>query len=354
MHHRLRASVTASVRGVEFQTNSLGLHDREYPKRKPKGVFRVLLLGDSFTEGGGLPLEATVAKQMEMMLNARDCGRPFEVVNGGTASYSPILEYLFLRDVGLGLEPDLVVLNFDMTDVHDDFIRTAVARLDPDGLPLSVPSDRRLEAALLLPPIAKPTALRFLDPVERRANRLIVYQRLRHSRLGQWFFGPTRLTPERLAKLGLVGDIRYDPMAITRDTQGPEVGEAWRLTERYLAGVHRLARRRGRPFAVVVYPHAHQVAADASLGGRLRFSLPPGLFAAETPFQRIEALCRREGFPVINLLHHFRRRHAAEGPLYWDDDIHHNPRGARVFAEGAVAGMHERGLVPCRPGVPHG
>jgi len=148
LHHRLRPSISARVRGVEFRTNSLGLHDREYPAQKPPGVFRILLLGDSMTEGGGLVLEATVAKQAEAILNARGCRSPFEVVNGGVASYSPILQYLYLGVLGPTLEPDLVVLNFDMTDVHDDFIRTAVAQLGPDGLPVAVRPDRRLETAL--------------------------------------------------------------------------------------------------------------------------------------------------------------------------------------------------------------
>jgi len=347
LHHRLRPNITAQVRGVEFRTSSLGLHDREYPPRKPDSVFRILLLGDSFTEGGGLPLEATVAKQVEAMLATRRCRPSVEVVNGGIASYSPILEYLFLRDVGLALEPDLVVLNFDMTDVHDDVLRTAGARLGPDGLPLAVPTNRRLETALLLPPLQKLPARWPLDYAERSLNRLLIYQTLRRSRMGQALFGPLRLTPERLDALGLVGDIRYDTMAITRDGAGPALDDAWRITQRYLEGVHQLARRHGIPFVVVVQPHPHQVAATESLGGRLRFALPPGLYASEEPFRRIEALGSRAGFPVINLLHHFRRHHATDGNLYWDDDIHHNPRGARVFAEGIVTGLLEHRLVRC-------
>jgi hypothetical protein len=347
LHHRLRPNIVARVRGVEFRTSSLGLHDREYPPGKPPGIFRILLLGDSFTEGAGLALEATMAKQAEALLNARGCRSPFEVVNGGVASYSPILEYLFLQKLAPTLEPDLVVLNFDMTDVHDDVIWTAVATLGPDGLPVAVPSDRRHETAQLLPPIAKPAFLRFLDPVERALSSVLIYQMARRSDVGRFLFGPIRLTPERLERLGLVGDIRYDPMAITRPDEGPSVAAGWRLTERYLAGIHGVARRRGMDFAVVVFPHPHQVGADESLIGRLRFALPPGLFTSEAPFRAIEAIGRRAGFPVINLLEHFRRRRSTDGPLFWDDDVHHNPRGARVFAEGVVTGLVGRGLVPC-------
>jgi hypothetical protein len=347
LHHRPRPSITARVRGVEFRTNSLGLHDREYPAQKPPGVFRLLLLGDSFTEGGGLALEATVAKRAEAILNARGCGSTFEVVNGGVASYSPILEYLFLGVLAPRLEPDLVVVNFDMTDVHDDFVRTMVAELGPDGLPVAVRADRRREAAVFLLPIAKPAFLGFLDPLEQALSRSMVYQAFRRSGAGRSLFGPLRPTPERLERLGLVGDIRYDPLAITRTDEGPSVAPAWRLTERYLAAIHRRARERGIPFAVVVYPHPHQVGADDSPGGRRRFAVGPGLFTSEAPFRTIEAVGRREGFPVINLLEHFRRRRTTDGPLFWEDDVHQNPRGALVFADGIVRGLLDHHLVPC-------
>ena len=52
---------------------------------------------------------------------------------------------------------------------------------------------------------------------------------------------------------------------------------------------------------------------------------------------------------MINLLEHFRRRRATDGPLFWDHDIHQNPRGARVFAEGVVTGLLARDLLPCAP-----
>lgn len=348
LHHRLRQSWTGRVLGVPFATNALGLRDREYPAGKLAGTYRIYMLGDSFTEGGGLMLESTVAKRLERGLDEGRCGRRFEVVNGGTASYSPILEYLQLKTVGLGLAPDMVLLNFDMTDVHDDVVRTATARLDAQGLPIAVPSDRRIETAIMLPPIPKPRALAFLAPVERALNRLVLYQELRRSGLGRAVFGPLKLTPERLQALGLVGDIRYDIEAITRDGEWPGGREAWALTERYLTAIHRLAKSRGLPFVLVVYPHAQQVSAAASLVGRRVHALGPGLFASPRPFQILEDLGAREGFPVVSLLQTFRAHDAREGPLFREDDIHHNDKGARVFADGILAALTERRLVPCK------
>ena len=132
-HHRMKPSHAAVRLGAPFSTNALGLKDREYPPVKPADVFRVLVIGDSFVEGFGLSNEDTMPKQAEALLAQRACRRRVEVVNGGVASYSPILEYLFLRHVGLALEPDLVVLAFDMTNVHDDLVRGKLASFDAMG-----------------------------------------------------------------------------------------------------------------------------------------------------------------------------------------------------------------------------
>ncbi len=346
-HHRLRKNMRRKVLGTEFATNSLGLRDHEYAVPKPAGVYRILMLGDSFTEGGGLGLEETVAKRVEAGLNRAPCAVRYEVVNAGAASYSPIVEYLLLEHVGLGLQPDLIVLNFDMTDVHDDWIRTAHARLDAQGLPVAVRPDRRVAAALVLPPVPKPPALRFLEPLELYVNRLKIYHDFRESRLGRRLFGNLNLTQEELEARGLLGRLQYDRLAITRDGDYPGLREAWALTSRYLIGIRDLARARGIPFVLVVYPHAHQVSATESPAGRIKMGIGAGLFRSERPFRILEALGRREGFPVIDLLPIFRAREATDAPLFRRDDIHHTAQGARVFGDGILAGLRERKLLPC-------
>jgi len=346
-HHRVRPNWSRTVLGAPFETNSLALRDREIAMPKPPGVFRILMLGDSFTEGAGFTLETTAPKLLEMLLNERRCGRRFEVINAGVASYSPILEYLLLTGVGLGLAPDLVVLNFDMTDVHDDWVRTAIARLDARGLPVSVLPDRRREAAVLLPPLRKPAALRFLDPVERLLHRSLLYQNLRASGLGEKLLGSVRLTYQRLDALGLVGNVQYDPLAVTREGDFPQHRAAWELTERYIVGIRDAARARGIPFALTTYPHGHQISEVESPEGRLKLGVGPGLYPSERPFQILEALGRREGFPVINLLGFFRDRERTDWPLYRRDDFHHDFSGVFVLAEGLRNELLARRLVPC-------
>jgi hypothetical protein len=342
LHHRARPNLSTLVSGIEFRTNSLGLRDREYASPKPPRIARVLMLGDSFTEGAGLRLEHTVAKRVERGLNAQGCGS-YEVVNAGVASYSPILEYLLLGRLLPVLQPDLVVLNFDMTDVHDDLIRTATAVLDARGLPVAVPPDPIRESALLLPPPP-----RWLGPLRPAVSRLVLYQLFRKSAVGQRLLGPYRMGPGQLATLGLVGDPQRDAMAITRDEDYAALERPWALTERYLRGMRELARSRGAAFVLVVYPHAHQVSPAESPIGRTQLGAGPGLFGSERPFARLEALGRREGFPVVGLLATFRAR-TAEGPLFRHDDIHHTPAGAGVFADGVLAGLRSSGVLPPCP-----
>src|SRR5207245_8875160 len=110
-------------------------------------------------------------------------------------------------------------------------------------------------------------------------------------------------------------------------------------TERYIAATNRMARGHGAAFALVVYPRADQVAADASPEGRRRHALGPGLFGSTRPFDILVELGRREGFPVLNLLALFRARERPNDPLCRADDIHHNLPGARLFAGVVVDGL---------------
>ena len=170
----------------------------------------------------------------------------------------------------------------------------------------------------------------------------------RDEHVAQAVLGPTRRTPERLQELGLIGHVQYDPVAVTRDPEHPSEAAAWALSERYIGGMVALTRRRGIPFALVAYPHPHQVSATESPvgspahGRRVRATTRRSGRSA-----RLEDIGRREAIPVVNLVSLFRERSAREGPLFFADDMHHNARGARVFAEGVAAGLVAARLVPC-------
>ena len=67
---------------VEHAVNSRGYRGPSRPFEKPPGTLRILLVGDSYTFGVGMPEEDTIAAQLEDRLGAFS-PRPVEVLNFG-------------------------------------------------------------------------------------------------------------------------------------------------------------------------------------------------------------------------------------------------------------------------------
>lgn len=99
---------------VLFRTNNLGLRrNTDTASVKPTGTLRILVLGDSQTEGM-VNNEEAYSAGLERALNeapvAQERQRKVEVLNAAASGYSPLLEYLWLRERGRALKPDLVLL----------------------------------------------------------------------------------------------------------------------------------------------------------------------------------------------------------------------------------------------------
>lgn len=125
-HHGLIPSRTGLSQwgdGEAFpvHVNSLGFLDREVrevPLRSDRR--RVLLMGDSFTEGIGVPFEQSFAG----LLQARLEPAGIEVHNGAVLSFSPRLQRLRLEQLfdQQGYRADEVVLLIDISDVQDQVL----------------------------------------------------------------------------------------------------------------------------------------------------------------------------------------------------------------------------------------
>lgn len=101
-------------------TNSLGFKDaavREITKASPNR--RILLIGDSFTEGIGLPFEQTFAGKL---YSAGQNGKEkIEFLNAGVASYSPSIYFKKIQALlSDGFHFDEVVVFSDLSDVTDE------------------------------------------------------------------------------------------------------------------------------------------------------------------------------------------------------------------------------------------
>ncbi len=107
--YRHKPSLDLDLGSFRLTTNSLGFRGPEIAPQKPEGTFRVLVLGDSVAFGWGVNDEVTFLRRFEGELR-EGTGKPIEVVNTGHPKYDSTQQHALLRDEGLQLQPDLVML----------------------------------------------------------------------------------------------------------------------------------------------------------------------------------------------------------------------------------------------------
>lgn len=115
-----RLELDSGSRHALYAINSLGFRDEEFPEEKPEGVFRILMLGDSMTFGPAMNLGQTYPKVLEELLNeSAEAGLRFQVINAGVSGYNTYQELATWCNVGVALDPDLVIVGFCVNDVDD-------------------------------------------------------------------------------------------------------------------------------------------------------------------------------------------------------------------------------------------
>lgn len=111
--------------------NRLGFREREVTPRSPPGVYRLAVIGDSFTFGQGVQEADRFSNILDRRLNAD--GRRFEVLNFGEGGAETIDHIRILEQVVLPLHPDFVLLQWFTNDVegHDKSGRPPTPNLIP-------------------------------------------------------------------------------------------------------------------------------------------------------------------------------------------------------------------------------
>jgi hypothetical protein len=155
-HHQLKPAgllqmATADGSGpISVRLNSFGLRGPEPLLVKAPDRLRVVCMGDELIFGPGVPDDDLVTTKLQTHLRGA-LPVEVEVINAGVPGYCPLLSLLQYRHLLRSLDPDIVILTFDMSDVADDHAVRAFARLDESGLPLvcenpSLSADERVKS----------------------------------------------------------------------------------------------------------------------------------------------------------------------------------------------------------------
>jgi hypothetical protein len=109
--YELKPGVDAWYKGTRFRTNSFGMRDAEYTREKPAKTFRIAVLGSSWTMGAGVPVEAIWHSQLEEMLNQRNDGWRYELLNFGVEQYGFGEIVATLENKVPEFAPDLILMS---------------------------------------------------------------------------------------------------------------------------------------------------------------------------------------------------------------------------------------------------
>ena len=102
-------SATGITVGKPWQTNQWGIRDREYAKEKPDGVYRIAMLGASYTMGRGVEEDKDFESQLEQLLNAPGvASKKVEILNFATTAYATVENTYVCEHIVPPFQPDAV------------------------------------------------------------------------------------------------------------------------------------------------------------------------------------------------------------------------------------------------------
>ena len=264
------------------------------------GKHRILVLGDSFTEGVAVGEDQVFTRIVE----ASD--PDLEVLNTGVSSWGTVQQYLYLRDEGLRFQPDLVVVMYYSNDLTDNCIPYS------PGIGPRPHAVIEGEAVKIVEDYDEARFLRFLPPVPFRSflsrHSMLFYA------LNERVWLPSRMEEYR--------------RILIEEEQALVPEETRRVNLFLLSEMETLLDSRGIALAVVLIPSKSMVNT-----GRNDW------------YDAIGELCRSRDIPCLSLLDAVIDAKKAGKKPYFEKDIHWNQEGHAVAARAMIpflAGVRRR------------
>jgi lysophospholipase L1-like esterase len=324
-HHRpnvVRTLAGAGRPDDHVVIDSWGFHDTEFPRDKPAGELRAVMLGDSVTMGFGVTYAETFSAHLEELLDARD--RKFtshQVINTGVHGYSTFQEKRVLERT-LVFAPDIVFVGFCLNDVTEPFVvdtEYGGTGLDYHGVS-QTPNP-------IVGWLMNETGLgRLLQTLAARGKTLQAEKRLEV----------------------------YNARAMAAGSRSdPKMQEAWRIVLGQMTELYAVAEQHGVPVVLVIFPYTFQLAdedlrapqeilkAHAAEHGVPVIDTTDDFAAAVLDDPELVAYLRRKGKTGDEILAY--HRHFAD-KLFFDED-HFTDAGHRIVAQRLFDYLVAAGLV---------
>lgn len=268
-------------------TNDLGLSERNIAREKTEREYRIIALGDSFTEGVGVDYQSSWVKVMERKLADKLPGRVVTAMNAGISGSDIFFEYILLKEKLAEYAPDLVLVAVNTSDVQDVVLRGGMERFQPDG----------------------------------------TYRSPRQPPWWEWLYGVSFVT-----RLIVHGGLGYDRLFIQSSQQEIMQRDAVEKIRALMPAFGELASEHRFRLVFVFHPMTGDI-----LTGSYDYG-----------FDSLIGEARQRGLDVIDV--RARWPAAADGSAnwaarwYWPTDGHHNAEGYAIFGAAVVDGLIELGF----------
>jgi lysophospholipase L1-like esterase len=313
---------------VPVQINSHGLRDVEHEFTKPSGVFRILVLGDSFVEAMHVPLDATFGRLLEQQLNTSPLPQRAEVISAGVSGYGTAGATLSFERDGKRYQPDLVLLAF----YPGNDIKNNSPTLEDTLKPIYA-EDGTLQKVVGNKPQKRPHGWRAMAARFKAYHYLRQVLLVRHpdlaarlAHLGVLKRDAIRTAPER-------GGIPVD-YGVYAPIQSPEWRDAWQHTENLLERLQQAVTASGARLVIAVIGTRDQIYPD--WWGEVITAHPRmqgERWDLDAPQHRIEHWCAAHAVPCMALAPGFRAVAERGGdPLHFHHDGHWTVAGHRLGA----------------------
>ncbi|OGG03294.1 hypothetical protein A2W14_02820 [Candidatus Gottesmanbacteria bacterium RBG_16_37_8] len=306
--------------------NSQGYRGREFSPEKRPGVKRILVLGDSVTFGHGVADEFTYPFQTEKILH-NDSLENIEVINAGyAAGFSPDSYYLYLKERGLKLKPDIVLIGLFVLNDINDFSETVWEKIDNEGLPLKISSCCKTVDWKIIR--NKHFSIKYRYPILRDSHLFILLIDTLQKKFG-WFGDPAYLLTKGEQRHGCVLQPSCIHIFYPEETK----------LKKTLSAIKKITDENQIKMALVMIPGDMQLYSAAASKYNSPYRAEPG---NENFIQkRLAEFFNSAGITYLDLYKVFDQERGRGYP-YFVNDAHLNNLGNQLTAEAIVTFLKER------------
>lgn len=321
------------------RVNQAGFRDVDHALEKPARAYRIAVIGDSTVEAFQVDMQAAFWWQLQEQL--RSCPalreREVEVMAFGVSGYGTAQHYLLLESAAVRYQPDLVLLAFAGNDLINNSARLEQENERPFFLPDG--DGLKLDASFTSRRDFINRSSRLYEAYRSSSDWLRLVQLVQAARHGvqTWRQAGSAHADAAQKRAPVPGVEPSANIAVFAPPRDAALEETWMITERLMARMNQSAARHNARFVLTVVSHSAQVHPDAATRKNLEDALGvQDVFYME---RRMDALGKREGFPVIALAPQLQKRADADKvyfhgfPNYRMGWGHWNEAGHRAAAD---------------------